>query len=56
MDLIKCKLYDGEPHIAERSGKYHVLQGVFTVDCVQKWYDTEEEAVYHWNNRAKDIR
>lgn len=50
--LMKCKLYDGEPYIAEKDGKYHVLQGSLTSDDVQKWYGTKEEAAQRWNVRV----
>lgn len=50
--LMKCKLYEGEPYMAEKEGKYHVLQGSMTADDVQKWYDTQEEAVQRWNVRV----
>lgn len=50
--LIKCKLYDGEPYIAEKDGKYHVLQGCLTADDVQEWYEKKEEAVQRWNIRT----
>lgn len=53
--IHKCKLYDGEPYIAEKDGKYHVLQGCFKSADVQKWYNTEKEAIYHWNNRVKSM-
>lgn len=53
MEIHKCNLFDGEPYIAEKDGKYHVLQGSMTADDVQKWYDTEKEAVERWNSRVK---
>lgn len=55
MEILKCNLYDGEPHMAEKDGKYHVLQGSMTADDVQKWYDAENEAIERWNSRVKAI-
>lgn len=56
MEILKCNLYDGQPYISEKDGKYHVLQGSMTADDVQKWYDTKDEAVQQWNGRTKAIR
>lgn len=56
INILKCNLYDGEPYIAEKDGKYHVLQGSMTADDVQKWHNTEEQAVYHWNKRVNATR
>lgn len=53
MKIERCHLFDGEPYIAEKDGKYHVLQGSLTADEVQKWYSTEKEAVEKWNSRVK---
>lgn len=55
MKMLKCNLYDEEPYIAEKDGKYHVLQGCFKADNVRKWYNTKEESIYHWNNRVKSM-
>lgn len=52
MEIAKCNLFDGQPYIGEKDGKYHVLQGGLKADDVQIWYDTEEEAIKHWNVRA----
>lgn len=49
--IHKCKLYSGNPYIAEREGKYHVMQGSMQKDDVKMWYDTAKEAVERWNNR-----
>lgn len=51
--LERCHLFGGQPYIAKKDGKYHVLQGSMTDDDVQKWYDTEDEAVKRWNSRVK---
>lgn len=56
MSIISCPLYSGKPEIAEKDGKYHVVQSPLTADCVKVWYDTKEEAVRRWNNRARWIR
>lgn len=53
MEIERCHLFDGMPYLAEKGGKYHVLQGSMAADDVQKWYDIEEEAVEHWNIRAR---
>lgn len=55
MKIECCQLFDGTPYLAEKDGKYHVLQGSMTTDDVQKWYDTEKEAVEYWNSRAGGI-
>ena len=49
--IHKCKLYTGNPYIAEHEGKYHVMQGSMQKTDVKVWYDTAEEAVKQWNNR-----
>lgn len=56
MSIIPCPLYSGKPEIAEKDGKYHVVQPPLTADCVKAWYDTKEEAVRRWNNRARWMR
>lgn len=53
MKIERCHLFDGMPYLEEKDGKYHVLQGSMTADDVQKWYNTEKEAVEHWNIRAR---
>lgn len=53
MEILKCNLYDGQPYISEKDGKYHVMQGCIKADDVQKWYDTENEAIEQWNRRVK---
>lgn len=56
LKIERCHLFDGMPYLAEKDGEYHVLQGSMTADDVQKWYDTEKEAVEHWNIRARAIQ
>lgn len=53
MKIERCHLFGGEPYIAEKDGKYHVLQGSLTADEIQKWHDTENEAIEKWNSRVK---
>ncbi len=52
LDITLNPLYGGKPKIAKRDGKYHVIQGNFTADCVREWYDTKEIAVKRWNDRT----
>lgn len=52
MKITPCPLYGGTPEIIKRKGKYHVIQGSFTEDCVREWYDTKEMAVKRWNDRV----
>lgn len=49
--VYRCDLYSGDPFLAEKDGKYHIMQGVMTEDDIQIWYDTPEEAVKRWNDR-----
>ncbi len=49
--IHKCKLYTGNPYIAEHEGKYHVMQGIMQKADVKAWYDIAEEAVKGWNDR-----
>mgnify|MGYP007133028071 FL=1 len=49
--IHKCKLYTGNPYIAEHEGKYHVMQGSMKKTDVKVWYGTAEEAVKRWNDR-----
>lgn len=51
MKILKCNLYDGEPYMTEKDGKYHVMQGSMQKSDVQVWRDTVEEAVERWNHR-----
>ena len=34
MEILKCNLFDGQPYIEEKDGKYHVLQGCMTANDV----------------------
>jgi hypothetical protein len=54
--IHKCKLYTGNPYIAEHEGKYHVMQGSMQKSDVQVWRDTVEEAVERWNHRLENCR
>ena len=54
--IHKCKLYAGNPYIAEHEGKYHVMQGNMKKTDVQVWHDTAEEAVERWNHRLANCR
>lgn len=49
--IHKCKLYTGNPYIADHEGKYHVMQGSMQKADVKVWYDTAAEAVKRWNDR-----
>lgn len=55
MKIIPCPLYSGKPEIAEKDGKYHVIQGELAAVVVKVWYDTREEAVRRWNERVRRI-
>lgn len=56
MKIERCGLFEGMPYIAEKDGKYHVLQGGLTADEIKIWYDTKEKAVEHWNKRVQSVR
>lgn len=53
MNIIPCPLYSGKPEIAEKNGKYHVIQAPLTEENVKVWYDTKEEAIRRWNKRVR---
>lgn len=54
--IHKCKLYSGNPYIAEHYGKYHVMQGSMQKSDVKVWHDTAKEAAERWNNRLANCK
>lgn len=51
VSVYRCNLYSGNPFLAEKDGKYHIMQGDMKEDDVKDWYDTAEEAAKRWNDR-----